>query len=295
MAEWGSSIFDLLRENPEVTAQTQQNIQASGYMGGPTGGVQEGRSPFGQLLQGIGIIGEPDTRVMTQHEMMLYELGKRARASDDFKIQSNTAQLTAAERGGAMDTMSNLINITKQTGMIPEQLMQYAPEARDDLTALLTERTRDRVGDQSSARIQDDHTRAATHRMLNPVYSPGAPGDERGRQLRALNAFFSLAPIKSNLEQYETRRQDAEDANSKGDKVKAYAAAEHANRLMQNIIASGEQQGLSRASIEAVLSSMDGLAAFGPATGAGAPAPDDTRVINDPKSFDAAYDSFLND
>lgn len=119
-----SSMWDVFVPNPRGERDLEKNIAAAGYMGANVSGVQDQRSPFGRLLQGIGLIGEPDKRPLTYYEQYLYEQGKHQRSEIDYQ--------TEKQRIDKLQDVLSTVNEELKKGEKPsemEDLLQYLPQS----------------------------------------------------------------------------------------------------------------------------------------------------------------------
>lgn len=143
------NIFQLFEPDSDAEQKTLANLYSQGYLGNyraePLTQVKDERTPFGRMLQGVGILGEPAPREATPYEKYIALRGQQARDTEGLGMEGKKLQLGEAQRKRDVGALSDILGTADATGIVPQELMKYSPQAEDDVNALLQERRFDRA------------------------------------------------------------------------------------------------------------------------------------------------------
>lgn len=271
----GQSIWDLMRPNPQGEEDIQQNLYGAGAIGQdePTN-ITEGRSPFGQMLQGIGLLGPPSPRALTPFEQFQYQRGLHQKGEWDQQTQQQSLENISRKFGLAGQVM-------KQTGgaaLPPEVANLFSPDEQNSLSTAGEHFGRmqllsDQIKEASLANIQ-----AETQDRLKRLTQDNADREE-ARQQMINQRRWSNPLIQRTVAEYDALQKQEDNELLAGsltpDKRSNYASLR--NQLKTKIKNAGNVLGIPQQQLDALGDEEDPFAAtVGPKTG-----PNQNNLVND--------------
>jgi hypothetical protein len=270
---YGSTIWDVLRPNPGAQKETYQNIYGAGYIGKDINQVTEPRSPFGRLLQGIGIIGEPDARPLTDYEQMLYQEGKRYKSNVDTQTEHERLTGLQSKLNIAQDYIQN------EGKMPPKSMLDLLPS---DWQEGLKHQLYERYAAQSLKKKSAKLGLLGMHALIGQRERSGE-NTETTQELLRRNAVIASPPSKMLQDQW---RLVMKDAMQEGDPNRKSAKLAEAEMLKMRLIQYLRSQNVNLGPDE--MFGSDIMSPF-------KKEPNPDRVVdwgNDPSSVDRALDMY---
>lgn len=186
-----------IRAQKDSEQRNLDDIMASGYTH-PTGKSEdvrltEGRGTFGQLLQGVGLIGAPEPRAFTPYEQFLYEQGQHYKSNQDMQTERER-QVNLARQ---LNTAQDYVNTEGQ--LPPDEFMQGLPEGTmSGLENQLVERIKGGVKKEAMQGMQLQGMQSLVKRR-EQLTNQGKGGEED----KASKAFYSSPPLRLLVDQYK--------------------------------------------------------------------------------------------
>lgn len=95
----GGNIFeDVYRARQEKEADIERNLAALGYLGQQPQQISERRSNFGQMLEGLGLLGKPDPRELTPVEQAIVKQAYMKGRGAEQALRGGDIELSLRER-----------------------------------------------------------------------------------------------------------------------------------------------------------------------------------------------------
>lgn len=223
---YGSTIFDIFRPRPSAQKEFNQNLFASGYMGDVPYRVTEGRSPFGRLLQGVGLLGEPEARPLTPYEQMLVEEGRHYRGQEDYETEKERMDKLQAALNLGQDVIST-------GGGMPDEGLGLPPEMQNNLKRMLDVYTEESL-------TKRRHNELVNRNIQNEMNYRNAMIDQadiqkkllnESREIEQMKKFASLPQIEPIYKEYKVVYNRAVDAASAGDNEAAMLEMEQMQKI----------------------------------------------------------------
>lgn len=143
----------------EYRQRNLEELLGAGFMGRQVVSVKEPRGPFGQVLQGIGLLDEPQGRPLSNYEQMIMEVGAHQKS-----------QLTSETDRANLDKVSKRYNLAskwiKETGtMPPPDFLRDMTDMSAGFSNELREREKTRKRQEEEEDITNQYKRALTNNL----------------------------------------------------------------------------------------------------------------------------------
>lgn len=227
---YGSTIYDIFRPRPGAQRELYQNLYGAGFMGDVPYNVKESRTPFGRLLQGVGLLGEPDPRPLTPYEQMLVEEGRHHRGEEDYQTEKQR-----------MDKIKSAYDIGKDVigsgGGMPSEEFGLPEGMQGNLRNMYSEYNQEQgtKKEHNDLVIQSQKADIAYKKAMTENASIQKALLNASREIEDMKKYAALPQIHPLYVEYETLRGEVVKAINDGDQDAASIGMSKMQQLSQVI------------------------------------------------------------
>lgn len=194
--------IDSMDRRPDRNAEVYKQLYGTGYENERVPTVREARtSGLGELLQAVGILGEPPSRELTPYERFIYNQGTRDRSAADLTQQGKELDYQTAKERAMYNALLMGRKAFDMTGVPSPEFVQNWPDLAGDYEGMIKESKKDKVTKDKIDRLRMDAARADYRWKMQGVRGERKTASARSQDQRDTDLFnsWSRSPTGARL------------------------------------------------------------------------------------------------